>query len=118
MRVHQMLQKMLFLCNRYCYFFSMKNYRKFILVTLISTAFVLLGSVNFQDFSVQAQTASPSAENLLISSELLNGTILAVISGLVGFLASFVLEKINKRTESKKQISFSKSVEHGITGME
>jgi hypothetical protein len=38
------------------------------------------------------------------SNELLNGVIVAVVSGIIGFLASFLIESIKKKYEPRKQI--------------
>jgi len=54
---------------------------------------------------------SPSA-----SKELLNGVILAVVSGIIGFLANFVIERVKKKSEPRKQISYSQEVKSGIVG--
>jgi hypothetical protein len=54
---------------------------------------------------------SPSASN-----ELLNGVIVAVVSGIIGFLASFIIERIKKKNEPRKQISYSTVVKSGIVG--
>lgn len=74
---------------------------------------LLLFPANAQLVSqVSSSRNSPSPA----SNELLNGVILAVVSGIVGFLANFAIERLKEKNQPKKQISYSKIIKSGIVG--
>jgi hypothetical protein len=77
-----------------------------------STQLLLLPS-NAQLIS---QAGSSTNQSSPTSNELLNGVIVAVVSGIFGFLASFAIERLKKKNEPRKQISYSKVIKSGIVG--
>ncbi|MEO0534856.1 MAG: hypothetical protein AAF215_13450 [Cyanobacteria bacterium P01_A01_bin.123] len=97
----------------------MKSKIKF-LVFFVTTIFISFSS-SLYSLSTQAQgvnqTGGSTSQVPLISNELLNGIILAVVSAIFGFLASFLIERINKRSEPRAQISYSKIIKSGIIGI-
>ncbi len=74
---------------------------------------LLLSPSNAQLIS---QVSSSTNQSSPASNELLNGVIVAVVSGIIGFLASFAIERLKKRNEPRKQISHSKVIKSGIIG--
>lgn len=81
------------------------------LASCFSSQLLLLPS-NAQLISQASSTnQSPPASN-----ELLNGVIIAVVSGIIGFLASFAIERLKEKNAPKKQISYSKVIKSGIVG--
>lgn len=60
--------------------------------------------------------ASSANQSPPASNELLNGVIVAVVSGIIGFLASFAIERLKEKNAPKKQISYSKVIKSGIVG--
>lgn len=103
--------------------YFMNKFHKLSIFSLASAAFVLISSqiflfLNNEPLLAQAAKAAKIASNQSSpdSNQLLNGIIVAVVSGILGFLASFMIERIKKRSEPKKQISYSKLVKSGIVG--
>lgn len=82
------------------------------LVPYLSSHFLILAS----DAQVISQTSASSIQSFPASNELLNGIIVAVVSGVLGFLASFAIERLQKKNEPRKQISYSKVIKSGIVG--
>ncbi len=109
---------LLFEAIPYALVFMVKVF-KFSLISL-ATALTVCFSSSFFLLSSVAQTATQAGgkaeQKALISSELVNGIIVAVVSGIVGFLASFIIERIKKKSEPRKQISYSKVLKSGIVG--
>jgi hypothetical protein len=95
--------------------YFMNKFYKLSIISCVSTVFVLISSqISFtQPLLAQAEKISQN-QSSPDSNQLLNGIIVAVVSGIFGFLASFMIEQIKKRNEPKKQISYSKLVKSGI----
>lgn len=82
------------------------------LTSCLSSQLLVLSS----NAQVVSQASNSMKQPPVASNELLNGVIVAVVSGIIGFLASFVIERIKKKNEPRKQISYSKVVKSGIVG--
>ena len=82
------------------------------LTSCLSSQLLVLSS----NAQVVSQASNSMKQPPAASNELLNGVIVAVVSGIIGFLASFVIERIKKKNEPRKQISYSKVVKSGIVG--
>ena len=100
--------------------YFMNKFYKLSIVSLASATFVLISSQFFftsYNEPLLAQTAKiTSNQSSPDSNQLLNGIIVAVVSGIFGFLASFMIESIKKRSEPKKQISYRQLIKSGIVG--
>jgi hypothetical protein len=82
-------------------------------VTLCLSSQLLLLPSKAQLISQASSSIKPSPSD---SNQLLNGVIVAVVSGIIGFLANFVIERLKKKSEPRKQISYSKVIKSGIVG--
>lgn len=83
------------------------------LAVCLGSQFLSLDSSNAQ---LVSQTGASAGQSAPTSNELLNGIIIAVVSGIIGFLASLFIERIKKKSEPRKQISYSKILKSGIIG--
>lgn len=59
----------------------------------LSSQFLLLASSS----QAIAQTSNLSNQSSPTSNELLNGIIIAIVSGIIGFLANFIIERLKKK---------------------
>jgi hypothetical protein len=89
--------------------------------SLISALAIIISWLSSQFFVVSSNAqvvnqTSSSASQSFVSSELQNSIITAIVSGIIGFLASFVIERLKKQSEPRKQISYSKIIKSGIIG--
>jgi len=73
-----------------------------------------LPALSQSQFVSQANnTTSPSSPE---SNQLWSGIIIAIVAAILGFLASVAVESIKKRSEPRKQISYSQDIKTGIVG--
>jgi hypothetical protein len=89
------------------------NFSLVSLATFFSCQFLSITSSNAQ---LTNQTGASTGQSTHTSNELLNGIIVAFVSGIIGFLVSFFIERLKKKSEPRKQISFSKVLKSGIIG--
>jgi hypothetical protein len=65
---------------------------------------------------IVSQTNSTTSQSSSEPNALWSGLTIAIVSAILGFLASVAVESIKKRSEPRKQISYTKDIKSGIVG--
>jgi len=81
-----------------------------IFISFVETLSVLSQS------QIVSQTNSTTSQSSSEPNALWSGLTIAIVSAILGFLASVAVESIKKRSEPRKQISYTKDIKSGIVG--